>query len=488
MQVSHFSLLQFPLALLISLFLLFPSSTSATGIDVPELDDAYFTNAIMLPPTKTTGRPLVLVLFSGGSIATKGYVGLATKVQDQTNRPTWVTIADSKTVNMDDRIVGRYLERIRRAISNRTETEIQSSEIILSGHSKGGIVALAYSAKHEVGGTITLGSYLPKLRLVDLNMNSFSNPILVLGGTRDGYTPFEMLHQEWVEWSKRLPTDPEKRALGLTRKSIIMLPGINHSQFGSPELMPRDLPPEDSYENAQERIAVIMGAFLNGLQNSDMLARSSRVLAEAHRESAEFWAPYIRLKELEPDTCSWLNHKLTDLTSHHQSDYQTHGTRRFSEFARTPSAVLENDAGDPFFHISSWQESPRLDIPPVDRFPALRTYCRLLFSTSLPKNALLNRCADAQQLILEEADKVLGNNSNERDFGQWKVQIESPNLADSIAKVHFDRQIIVDEKVIALKQFGTVEKSDRVQELICPLLSLSRAARWILLDSLKDSL
>lgn len=132
---------------------------------------------------------------------------------------------------------------------------------IVGGHSLGGAMACRYAADRpdRVDGLVLFGSYCDR-SIADRDL-----PTLAVGGTADGVLgpPPAALRPD------RLPDSA----------NVVVVDGLNHTQFGSYAGQPGDEPASISREQAHDRLRALLATFLERVR-ADLSIQQAHLLGE----------------------------------------------------------------------------------------------------------------------------------------------------------------------------------------------------------------
>lgn len=133
-----------------------------------------------------------------------------------------------------------------------------------AGHSFGGLVAQEAGDFYNSGTVILLASYLNRSSAPynsKRSLRTIHYPLLILGGTADGYTKTPWLLREFLELEQMINDKkygPEYRH----RSPVILLKGVKNSHFSNGVKVKTDLPSELSLEEAHQQISSQIRNFL----------------------------------------------------------------------------------------------------------------------------------------------------------------------------------------------------------------------------------
>mmetsp|Transcript_111015 Transcript_111015/g.313052 ORF Transcript_111015/g.313052 Transcript_111015/m.313052 type:complete len:528 (-) Transcript_111015:62-1645(-) len=291
------------LALLVALF---------TGIS--RADD----HIVLAPISNDTTLPEKMFVFiPGGKVPNAHYVATAASIQaSAVGMRLWVTIP---TVFQNLCIISCSTSSVcfplhstvEDALSLATQKGWQrgsddSKDMWLAGHSLGGVCAntlfqaYATSTSLPYAAVIVMGSYVDESG--DHDLTHYPVPLLTLNVELDGGLGRPGKTATWWRQYRDLKETMEEQQ-ALTQKAVIILPGLNHSDFCPGFDVPGDLPAEVSQDEATKTIGKTLAAFLH-MQLGDAAPHSLRtsalgLLREAVAWTEGFITPYLKAQDME---------------------------------------------------------------------------------------------------------------------------------------------------------------------------------------------
>jgi len=180
-------------------------------------------------------------------------------------------------------------------------------DIWLAGHSLGGVCANTLFQAYSSGsgfpyaGIIVMGSYVDEAGSYDLA--HYPKPVLTLNTELDGGLARPGKTSTWWRQHSALRA-ARGEEYALVQKPVIVLPGLNHSNFCPGFDVPGDLPAEVSQRVATASIAKVVAAFLRAQTATAPARRASGVqlLREKVAWTQELLEPYVKAQELERTT------------------------------------------------------------------------------------------------------------------------------------------------------------------------------------------
>jgi hypothetical protein len=262
---------------------------------------------IVLPPTTTdTSLPEKMLLFiPGGGVPNAHYTETARAIQKATtNQRLWVTIPtilgnlcipQCSTSFLCSPLHATTESALKIAVDQGWNRGDDAEDMWLAGHSLGGICAnTLFQAYHgNYAALLVMGSYVDQDGAY--SVTNYPKPVLTLnveldyGGARPGKT--SIWWKQHLEFAKSSGDDA-----ALKQKPVIILPGLNHSDFCPGFDVPGDLPAEVDQGRATEVIADAVSSFLSAqLGDSNGLAH-----LKAFRDGTHVWMdPYLQAEAME---------------------------------------------------------------------------------------------------------------------------------------------------------------------------------------------
>jgi len=284
----------------------FLSALVALAAGVASAEQLDGTDPIILTPSDAkTGAPKVLVINNGAFVSNEEYVGLATAIQDAAPMPLWIALP-SYAGNVPDPItIGFKIKNALKAITAAGyEGEIDpSTDVVIGGHSLGGIFSQMAVSKSGYAGLMLFGSYLSSSS--DNTVDNYPFPVLTLAGEIDGLTRITRVAQSWSEYATLLASGVDNvDALKYTR-AVVALPGVTHSLFcdtvNVTAFGTKDKCPEVSRASAQAAMGATGAAFLSVVFGADKNteAAARKTLDAGLKYTEALVAGYLTAQALE---------------------------------------------------------------------------------------------------------------------------------------------------------------------------------------------
>jgi len=262
---------------------------------------------IVLQPKMTdTSLPEKMLLFiPGGGVPNANYLETALAIQEATtNQRLWVTIPtilgnlcipQCSLPSLCSPLHGTAERALSKAVDQGWNRGNDAEDMWLAGHSLGGICAntLFQAYKGKYAGLVVMGSYVDQDGAY--SVANYPKPVMTLnveldyGGARPGKTA--------IWWKQHLAfAESHGDKAALTQKPVIILPGLNHSDFCPGFDVPGDLPADVEQGLATEVIADAVSSFLSA-QLGD---RTGLAHLKTFRDASHVWMdPYLQAEAME---------------------------------------------------------------------------------------------------------------------------------------------------------------------------------------------
>jgi len=273
---------------------------------------------IVLPPVSTNASlPEKMLLFiPGGKVPNHHYGPTAQAIQKAAAHDLrlWVVvptvfqnlcIISCSTTGLCAPLHGTVEDALAVAKQKGWKRGKDEEDMWLAGHSLGGVCAntlfQAYSSSSSLpyAGVVVMGSYVDETG--DHDVTHYPKPVLTLNVELDGGLARPGKTATW--WRQHLALSIAKgEEHALTQKPVVILPGLNHSDFCPGFDVPGDLPAEIDQATATATIGEVVAAFLR-LQvappSSDVRATALDFMRAQVAWTREFMAPYLKAQEWE---------------------------------------------------------------------------------------------------------------------------------------------------------------------------------------------
>jgi len=261
---------------------------------------------VLAPKMTDPSLPEKMLLFiPGGSVPNSNYIETALAIQEKTkDQRLWVTIptllgnlciAQCPSSGTCFLLHGATERALSMAVDQGWNRGNDAEDLYLAGHSLGGLCAntMFQGYKNGYAALAVMGSYVDQGGAYSLA--NYPKPVLTLnveldyGGARPGKTA--------IWWKQHLAfakSSGDNEAL--KQKPVIILPGLNHSDFCPGFDVPGDLPAEVDQVTATGVIAEAFSAFLSAQTGNTNAV--SRLLT--FRDATHVWMdPYLQAEAME---------------------------------------------------------------------------------------------------------------------------------------------------------------------------------------------
>jgi Alpha/beta hydrolase family len=249
-----------------------------------------------------------IILLPGCQLKPQQYHTVARRVQDESNRPTYVVVPKMPLDIPNPLVVPAIVQR---ALEDLQKAGYQSDKVFIGGHSLGGVFLPDIICKDgstpglqedQILGMIYLGSFLARGTTDDSVLHNF--PSLTLTGDLDGMVRVSRIaedyHRNVVSKLNSTATMEEAQL----HHSVVLVEGMNHFGFvrGKAPFMKqlRDLPQEISHEEAASEVAKSIASFMRIHQSTEgrINAAKSYLLHNIQR-TVDYLQPMLDALELE---------------------------------------------------------------------------------------------------------------------------------------------------------------------------------------------
>jgi hypothetical protein len=240
----------------------------------------------LLPPLANHPQPMILVILPGAQKRPLEYAQLAEEIQRRSKISLWIGIAKF-TGNIPNPMEAKgAVNSLIASLKKEGVTSASLENTFLAGHSMGGIIGQKMVEKESYRGLLLFSSYLTRKNGTSA-LISFPKPVLTVSGDLDGLTRVTRISVDREAWDDLADKEGDNEAA--SSKPVLVLRGVNHSQFASELLVKGDLTPEISYRSAQDNIAQISADFIlaNRTPTSSDHFASDKVRNELGDESTE---------------------------------------------------------------------------------------------------------------------------------------------------------------------------------------------------------
>jgi hypothetical protein len=244
----------------------------------------------------------VITIIQGANVENKDYVSIAKAIQSRLDTVNaFVAIPQFFNSLPNPLQFEGAINDVKRYYSGKLGQSLENKDLVLVGHSLGGVVIGNSKISGEFSSIVLFASYLS-------SSNGFKNPVLTLGGEMDILTRLGKLNQKFEGFVENAASQGEDSAL--RNRPVFVLPKITHSQFCSKEDISifnqvTDLPSVVSLEIAQEQIAFVTANFITQSLLSPEDSKSKLILQgfkQLKASTLSMLQPLIKAFELEKQT------------------------------------------------------------------------------------------------------------------------------------------------------------------------------------------
>lgn len=233
-----------------------------------------------------------LLLNPGAQRKPEDYRLLAQRIQEEAPVPLAVGISNFLGNWPEPFQMKSMLNSFKQEVASRATSPLSDEKFLVAGHSMAGIILQELLAHERLGGVVLMGAYPSNdvLRLGN-GLRKAGIPALILAGEWDGLTRITRVLDTVLECERVTPDHPNyKRCL---KQRVVVLPGVNHSDFANGELQAGDLSSELDLGTAHTAIARAVAGYW-----SDVL------LAPGDENTAIRWHQ-PRWRDLVTETRTW---------------------------------------------------------------------------------------------------------------------------------------------------------------------------------------
>lgn len=251
---------------------------------------------IMPPPASAKGDDVAIVWIHGMDCDPTAYTTFASEIQSQganSSQRIWVGLPEFLLDAPEPILIDSY---VTKTIKKLQEAGFTGDNILLAGHSLGGVMSQKYATKHSdtIKGSILMGSVLLRdYRSINDDGTShfdYNVPTLTLGGTKDGLMRVTRLAEAY--WHQY--TNIEEAQAGMF--PIVALEGSSHMSYMTGDapkaVKKRDLVPDIDDETARQAFGASIVSFVRNVLKDDF----SR---EINSDSATVLKPLVEGIEME---------------------------------------------------------------------------------------------------------------------------------------------------------------------------------------------
>ncbi len=254
-----------------------------------------------------------LLLSPGAQRKPEEYLQLARRIQEESPVALAVGISGFAANWPEPFQMTAALRQFKAAVRGKASGVLADERFLIAGHSMAGIMLQELPAHERVGGVVLMGAY-PAHDILQLGagLRRAEIPTLVLAGEWDGLTRITRVLDTVLECDRVAQDSPDFKRCSQQR--VVVLPGVNHSDFANGAWQEGDLESELDLATAHTEIARAVGGFWSEVllmtPNSDFHAQYQpqwRNLVADTRTWARAWD---KVTQLDKQACFMAQTKL----------------------------------------------------------------------------------------------------------------------------------------------------------------------------------
>ena len=260
------------------------------------LNGVFADTTILPPPASASGDDVAIVWIHGASCDPQAYTTFVSEIQSQgaaAGQKIWVGLPEFILDTPEPILIDHY---VTKAITKLQEAGFTGDNIMLAGHSLGGVMAQKYAAKNAatIKGQILMGSVLLR-DYHEINDDgttkwNYDVPTLTLSGTKDGLLRITRVAEAYWHQYKNIQSDQAGRY------PIVALEGTSHMSFmtgDAPSLVAKkDLVPDMDDASARKTFGAAVVSFLDKVLKQDFSS-------DIESETESVLAPLVEGMEME---------------------------------------------------------------------------------------------------------------------------------------------------------------------------------------------
>ena len=249
------------------------------GISIGSAHESFTTEpgVILTPPSNSTATETAILLHAGDpDIPIESYFGLLRSIQNTSSYNLWVAIPYYGKKEFLSNEVCEFTPILKIL---REVLLIDTDNVFISGHGKGGFVLQNHVTEHapNTTGAIMMGSY-PLSNIITHPEYRFPVPVLIIGGELDGIASITRMTRTFSEMLNA------PNATNYYNYSVCLLRGVNHTTYLSgimpPTILEQDLNSEVDYDLAVSAVTNVTNAFIAIHSNSTHKESSIEILKD----------------------------------------------------------------------------------------------------------------------------------------------------------------------------------------------------------------
>lgn len=233
-----------------------------------------------------------LLLNPGAMRSAEEYRSLAQRIQDESPVSLAVGIASFKGKWPEPFQMTSQLKSFKASVAARAGQALADERFLVAGHSMAGIMVQELPSHQKFGGVILMGAYPSKdvLRLGQ-GLRKAAIPTLILAGEWDGLTRITRVLDTVLECEGLAADHPDVKRC--ERQRVVVLPGVNHSDFANGELQAGDMEAELDLASAHTLIARAVAGYWTDV----LVSPRSSFVSDIERD--------VQWRNLVGDTRQW---------------------------------------------------------------------------------------------------------------------------------------------------------------------------------------
>jgi len=253
----------------------------------------------------------MMVFIPGGDVPNERYVATATSIQKElaATAALWVVIPavtnrlciiECSATSICNPLHNSVEAALSKAVGQGWARKNDKTDIFLAGHSLGGVCAntLLRAYKNPYAALVVMGSYVDQTG--PYSVANYPTPVFTLNVELDGGMARPGKTTVW--WRQFLALNQSQPESALLDKPVMVLPGLNHSDFCPGFDVPGDLMAEVTQEEATKTIGQYVAAYLaTQIMRSSPPADAVEKLRQGVTWTNSLLSPYLRAEGMTVD-------------------------------------------------------------------------------------------------------------------------------------------------------------------------------------------
>jgi hypothetical protein len=451
---------------------------------------------VIKPLAGKSGAHKILVVVNGAFVPNDDYVDVAKAIQSATDLNLWVAIP-SFIINTPN--PGEIDSKIKGSISALESagfpgTARSDVDVVVGGHSLGGIFSQTAVAKGNYAGLVLFGSYLSSIN--GYAVNTYPKPALTLAGELDGLTRITRIAKSWLELKDL--RDKEGGEDARFTHPVVALPGVTHSQFCSNTNVTsfgmKDKCPEVSLADAHSLIGSTVSSFLSVVFNSGDVAGAKAKLDSGLKYTEQLVSGYLQAFEItkQGNWCARAQQQEALLAKTDGTNVSVEMTSNFASF----DSINPSIDGDKVKVVQELQYKLNpTDLSTMD-FSAQEIDCKINTAAALAKafgkatpTQESNTCRSWNDQAIDIALKLVTTKTRDRYLNSGAIKrlttkddvVYSTGVTWQAASFTFDTS---SASVVSPRLTATLKASLWPGEQLCKYLAPDRVIEYMMVDGL----